>query len=274
MYDAIKELSSGKSANSESPNSGHFLMHLTPKQQEKVVGLVEKGCEVKCQLNGKAVRVLWDTGSQVSVLLEEFLAHSFPEAQVRDISELVKGDLSLSATNGSEIPYKRWTEVRFHATPQSQDLIVPFLVSPEIADYPLLGCNVIEEAVKLDPDVACPELLHKSFLTIADDQLESLVNFIKSKHSDTELCSVKSGKNDAVVPKGTSAAISCRVNHGPIDKRTPVLFEPDQLASWSSGLIVQETLLSLKPGKSSRIKTEAINTTNHDIVLPNRTPLG
>ena len=48
------------------------------------------------------------------------------------------------------------------------------------------------------------------------------------------------------------------------------------LTSWPlpSGLIVQETLLSLKPGKSSRIKIEAINTTNQDIILPNRTPLG
>ena len=74
--------------------------------------------------------------------------------------------------------------------------------------------------------------------------------------------------------RGTSVAISCRVNHGPIDKRTPILFEPDELALWPSGLIVQETLLSLKPGKSSRIKTEVINTTNHNIILPNRISLG
>ena len=45
------------------------------------------------------------------------------------------------------------------------------------------------------------------------------------------------------------------------------------LTSGPSGLLVQETLLSLKPGKSSRIKIEVINTTNHDIILPNGTPL-
>ena len=106
------------------------------------------------------------------------------------------------------------------------------MVSLETADYQLLGYNVIEEVVKLDPNVACPELLYESFLTIADDQLESLVNFIKSKHSDTELCFVRTDKNDAVVPKGTSVAISCQVNHGPIDKRTPVLLS---LTSWPPG---------------------------------------
>ena len=52
----------------------------------------------------KQFAFLWDTGSQVSVLLEKFLAHSFLEAQVQDIFELAKGDLNLSALNGSEIP--------------------------------------------------------------------------------------------------------------------------------------------------------------------------
>ena len=221
-------------------------------------------------MNGKPVRDLWDTGSQVFVLSEEFLAHNFPEAQVRDISKLVKGDLSLSAVNSSEIPYKGWTEVGFQATTQSQDLIVPFLVSPETADYLLLGYNVIEEAVKPDLDVACPELLHESFPMIADDQLESLANFIESKHSDTEPCSVTSEEMIVLF----QVEISCRVNHGPIDKRTPVLFEPDEFVPWPSSLIMQETVLSLKPGKSSRIKTEVINTTNYDIILPNRSPLG
>ena len=109
-----------------------------------------------------------------------FVVYWLPGPQVWHISELVKGDLSLSAANGSEIPYKRWTEVRFQAMPQSQDLTVPFLVSPETADYPLLGYNVIEEAVKLDLDTARPECLHESFPTIADDQIESLVNSSKA----------------------------------------------------------------------------------------------
>ena len=37
---------------------------------------------------------------------------------------------------------------------------------------------------------------------------------------------------------------------------------------------MQETLLPLKPGKSSRIKIKVINTTNHNIILPDRTPHG
>ena len=63
------------------------------------------------------------------------------------------------------------------------------------------------------------------------------------------------------------------MNHGPIDKKTPVLFEPDELAPWPSGLIIQETLVALKPGKSNVIKVEVINSTEHDITLLNCTPI-
>ena len=65
--------------------------------------------------------------------------------------------------------------------------------------------------------------------------------------------------------------ISCRVNHGPIASRTPVIFKPDELRPWPTGLVIPEKLLVVKQGKSSQIKVEVINTTNHDILLPNRT---
>ena len=46
------------------------------------------------------------------------------------------------------------------------------------------------------------------------------------------------------------------------------------MAPWPSGLIIQETLVALKPGKSNVIKVEVINSTEHDITLRNRTPIG
>ena len=85
---------------------------------------------------------------------------------------------------------------------------------------------------------------------------------------------MKTNKHDYVVPKKTGAIVSGRVNHGPIEKRTPVLFEPDELAPWPSGLIIQVTLVALKSGKSNVIKEEVINSTEHDITLLNRAPIG
>ena len=86
---------------------------------------------VNCQFNGKPVKALWDTGSQVSVISEVFVWQNFPEVQVRDISELLQTDLKLTAANGSDIPYHGWAEINFQVTPHSPVLTVPFLVRQE-----------------------------------------------------------------------------------------------------------------------------------------------
>ena len=69
-------------------------------------------------------------------------------------------------------------------------------------------------------------------------------------------------------------SISCRVNHGPIVNQTTVIFEPDELSLWPTGLFIPEKLLAIKPGKSSQIKIEVTNITKHDILLPKQTVLG
>ena len=118
-----------------------------------------------------------------------------------------------------------------------------------------------------------PETVGETFPDVEKEKLDTLISFIKTDCRETELCSVKTNKRDYVVPTKTSTIVSCRVNHGPIDKRTPVLFETDELAPWPSGLINQETLVALKPGKSNVIKVEVINSTEHDITLLNCTPI-
>ena len=78
-----------------------------------------------------------------------------------------------------------------------------------------------------------------------------------------------------VIPKDSTVAVSCRANTGPVYKQTPVLFEPDKLVQLlPEGLEVNETLLNIKPGKSSRVQVAVYNGTDHDITLKSRTSLG
>ena len=231
LCNAIQQLSCPNSAKISTidSNSGHFKTHLTFKQHAKVVGLVGKRCMVNCQFNGKPVKALGDTGSQVSVISEVFVWQNFPEVQIPDISKLLQKDLKLTAANGSDIPYHRWAEINFQVTLSSPVLTVPFLVRQETSDPPLIGYNTIEESIYLDPTTANPETLGETFLDVKKEKLDTLISFIKTDCCETELCSVKTNKRDYVVPKKTSKIVSCRVNHGPIDKRTPVLFEPDDV---------------------------------------------
>ena len=47
--------------------------------------------------------MLWDTGTQVSILSQEMIGKFFTKNTVKDISELIDGELNVMAANGTEI---------------------------------------------------------------------------------------------------------------------------------------------------------------------------
>ena len=102
---------------------------------------------------------------------------------------------------------------------------------------------------------------------------DALVNFIQSTSSG-HICGLKTGRKDVAIPKNHTVNVDCRANTGPVEKLTPVLFVPETLAEWPDGLEVAETLPSIKPGKTSRVKVTVYNGIDHDIVLKNRIMLG
>ena len=81
-------------------------------------------------------------------------------------------------------------------------------------------------------------------------------------------------RQDIIIPRGQVVNVSCRANTGPVSATIPVLFEPDEMAQWPTGLQIYETLKTVKKGSVSRIDIEVRNTSQHDITLANRTPLG
>lgn len=88
------------------------------------------------------------------------------------------------------------------------------------------------------------------------------------------LCVLRSGKDNLTVPRGKMVAVACRVDCGPLEERTPVLFEPAQESAWPAELALSEQLLSLPRGLPRKVKIEVHNPTRHDIILGRRTPLG
>ena len=182
--------------------------------------------------------------------------------------------LDLKAANGTEIPYEGWIEVSF-----KHGMSVPFLVSKDTVDHPIVGYNVIEEIVK-NPISDSPNnheetlvnALSTSLPNAKQENVKALIGLIKTNIS-SELCRVKVTKKDVVVPKNETMALSCSVSTGPTESRLPVLFEPDVESPWPSGLEVIETLVTLRGGTSSRIRIQVKNTTDQDITLKKRTIL-
>lgn len=91
------------------------------------------------------------------------------------------------------------------------------------------------------------------------------------KTTDGDLCNVRTIKGDMVILQTVS--VPCRANTGSVERKMPVLFEPD-MEQLPSGLQISDTLLSISRGTSSRINTSVSNTTCHDIILNKRTVLG
>ena len=106
---------------------------------------------MRCLLNDIESQLLWDTGAQVSILSTEMMGKFFNKATVRDNSELIDEELNLTAANGTKIAYSGWVEIEVRLTSSSKDepsVMVPFLITNENLEYPILGYNVIEELVQ------------------------------------------------------------------------------------------------------------------------------
>jgi hypothetical protein len=260
----------------DSADTNMFVSHLTPKQRDTVVKLVGEKCQVKCQLNGRETEILWDTGAQVSILPERILKDMFPDIPVKDIHELLGAgsDLKLEAANGTQIPYNALVGVNFKFLNNSaKEITVPFLVTNEDLNCPIIGYNVIELFVKDNGPETALSAVAESFDNASNAEASALVNFMNSDLSES-LCAVRTSKKKVIIPSGQTMNISCRANTGPIRRNSPALFEPDEQTHMPIGPTVQEAVTTVEQGKSSLIDIPVTNTTQHDIVLSGRLVLG
>ena len=264
----------------DSSDTEMFASHLSPKKHAAIAKLVGRKCSVRCLVNDVDMEALWDTGAQVSIFPEQVLSDNFSDLKIRDISELLGANsgLNLTAANGTPIPYKGWVEARFRLNREDEkEITVPFLVTPEQLEQPIIGYNVIElflqEGENYSENLSVAHHIVSSFNNVGVKDAEQLINIIQ--RNDGELfCQVKTSKRHITIPKKATKTVPCRANTGTIENTTPVLFEPDEKQEWPPGLIVHETLTSVKRGKSTIMQVQVTNDTMHDIVLPGRTVLG
>ena len=180
--------------------------HLNPKQKTAIAELVGKRCTLTCKLENENFEVLWDTGAQVSLISEQTIEKYFPYLEIKNISELLNpnDDFDLLAANGTVIPYKEWAEIDSNIDPTRENsefhICVPFLVTSETLDYPIVGYNVIQEIIDRDSEESSVnssnivDCLKSSFVSkVKTDKVNTLVNLIKCSKS-VEFCQVKTVK--------------------------------------------------------------------------------
>ena len=155
-----------------------------------------------------------------------------------------------------------------------EELAVPVLIKDQSLATPIIGSNVIEEIVKTSiEDAVLRQEITSNFTELNGKDASAIGNFTQSRNQ-SDLCLIKTMEHDTIIPPRQSQSVTCRVNTGPVERNTPVLFEPDEPNPWPSGLEIAQTLLTVKKGKSSKVEIDIVNNTNHDIILPGRTLLG
>lgn len=250
---------------------------------KKLIKAVGEQCIVNCVLSGIETTCLWDTGAQVSLISHDWLGRNLPGIQIKPIEELVEGGLTLSSASGTSIPFQGWVEVEFQLgnveglrdQNSCNDVLynVPFLVtSVSGLDRPILGYNVIEcltkgfDEVKLTNilQAAVPSLQRHAAVTVA-----RLASHEENEHIGT----VSVGRQNIRVPKQSSKVIRTRYRGQRRNKVSHALLIPT-LDKDLTGLECQETLVSIKPGRTGSLKIVVTNPSDRDVILSKGSEIG
>lgn len=257
---------------------------LHPHNVTPTVPLIGKKSLLKCFISGYAATVLFDTGSQVSIIDRSWRERFIPSYPVRPLDELLDaGDsFRLYAVNGQSIPYDGWVELTVNLPGNDNpDLAVqvPFLVSQLPLPQPIMGSNVLDEMISgpqssAETHAMVISLLQKA-LGVEEDQAVAMVNFTQvKKTSNDNIATVRVGKEDVTIPARRTVHVRCRVPPTLDTSDSVVLYEPPEESACLEQLSVGEGLLEISDNRWPLIHVPISNHTKHEITIPKRTELG
>lgn len=258
------------------------VSHISLKYHSQLLNLIGSKCMVNCYLDGVRTQALWDTGSQVCLISEDWRRKYLPHTKVRSVEEIIgPGTLVGKAVNKTEIPFRGWVEVKFQLDPTNAsalELQVPILVTdgPGFGEEPIIGYNVIDQLLKSGVEQP-PEVTTKAVSTAFSfdcKKTEVLVRLIKTSDMECSDGEVRMGRQKEVIPAGQSKAVKCFVRTGPLQSTQEVIFTPSENSPWPDGTTIAENIVTLNKGTGSRITVPVTNNTRHDVILSPRTVLG
>ncbi|KAK3575427.1 hypothetical protein QTP86_026498 [Hemibagrus guttatus] len=272
-----------QSRKTEHVRTATYANHIPWQRQAKLDKLIGPRCMVDCFFEGVPVQALWDTGSQVTIINDEWKNTCFPHLQTRSLSELLdEGETLIGrAANQTDIPFSGWVELKLQLGPKrgaEVELLVPVLVSNEqgVGKPPIIGYNVIQQLVakgmEQHPDVV-PEVVEEAF-SFSREKTVALIQMMQNGDQVEREGIVKVGRITTVVAAGQTRTVKCNVRAGPLVAKQVVLFEPEDIPKWTEGLEVARMVISLQGGSLTKVQIPVTNISKADIMLAPRTILG
>ena len=247
------------------------------KMKLELVRLVGERPMVNVQLNGSETKGLWDTGAMISLVSKTFLRENLPDVKVHSLSEFMKGSLTLTAANKSEIGVDGVVILDFGVDESQKLFQVPFLVTSQELSSPIIGYNTIEHLVRnYRKEMNLSESLCKFVDSLTSlDKAEVVVNLIEKGGEIKELTSEAKLDKNVVVYPGSCEKVKCKIkdlkfcNGG--DKL--VVFSPFEERCVEDELVIFESTEILK-SRRKFVDIMVYNPTKQKIVLQKGAVMG
>ena len=226
--------------------------------QLKMVKLVGSKPKIGCFINGKLTKLLWDTGSMVSLVDREWVEKNVPGSEILPVADFLDGeDLKLSAANSTQILFDGVVLVNFGLEEGKDLFMVPVLVSSQPMVEPILGFNVIEHLV-LEGEDDDRKMLESCFKLKRSFDVDKFVALIQDKARSPDFLAEVRIPETVRVPAGHRRQIKCVVKARCEEDEQTVYFQP-VLSGEEEEFEVLETVTTLKHGRTNHVYVEVLN---------------
>ena len=255
--------------------AGTFSNNVSDQKGARIAELVGDKCVISCRLNESPMEVLLDTGAQVSILSNRDLRKEIRSAKLQPMSSILDSDDSLRVQWGNhvDIPFSGWVNlnVTIGEGETKSSVEVPFLVTTEELERPILGFNAIKILANGKQDDVC-KLFSSVIKSASISKVEAFVNLLQQEDEDVLFPARIKGK-DVLLPAGKITQVPCKVKVGLISQKRAMLFVKS-VYDLPEGIEPADSVLMLKPGVNNYFKIPVVNNTSREVLLRKNLVIG
>ena len=240
--------------------------------QNRLVKLIGKKPLFDCRLNNVASCALWDTGSMISTVTDDWLRENLPDVELRPISDFLDKNekVEFVTANNTEFPTVGTVVLNFSLGENC--FPVPFLVTNAKMSNPILGFNVMEHLILSGKREEVIDSLSNS--NIDTGKVNVMINLIAENFNDDDILGKLRASKSYVIPAKSTVRIRCNVKGDVKGLDLKFCCSAPSTGEWDGTLEITESLGELVRGKTPHVNIEVHNTTGTERQIPRNMILG
>ena len=244
------------------------------KLQRQLVRLIGTKPLFKCMLDGIESRVLWDTGSQVSVVDMAWLSVFAPDVELLPISDFLENNENVEflAANNTVVPMLGAVVLEFSMG--QKKFPVPFVVTSGSLANPIIGFNVMTHAICSGDADTVVTSLKEAMGDVAVGTINVMVGLISDNFEDTDCVGLLRASKDVVIPPQGVVRLRCRVKGDVKGVDMSFITSAPVHGDWDDDLEVTQALGEFVRGRTPKVNVEIRNASNKPKVIKSNMVVG